>query len=155
MCDLALVGGTIHADPTAAPIADGVVLIQAGKISAVGSSAGSRAPVKLPPTVPTLDCAGGAITAGFWNSHMHFFERKWADVAAIPAAELGRQLQGMLTRYGFTSVFDLSSLWENTRRLRGRITFRGSAGTANSLHRGRAWFHRARFRRTRSSTSWA
>jgi imidazolonepropionase-like amidohydrolase len=27
----------------------------------------------------------------------------------------------MLTRYGFTSVFDLSSAWENTRRLRDRI----------------------------------
>lgn len=27
----------------------------------------------------------------------------------------------MLTRYGFTSVFDLGSVWENTRRLRDRI----------------------------------
>ena len=27
----------------------------------------------------------------------------------------------MFTRYGFTGVFDLSSQWENTRRLRGRI----------------------------------
>jgi imidazolonepropionase-like amidohydrolase len=79
--------------------------------------------VQIPPTVPSLDCAGRTITAGFWNSHVHFFERKWAKAATIPAAELGRQLQDMLTRYGFTSVFDLSSSWANTRRLRDRIDF--------------------------------
>jgi imidazolonepropionase-like amidohydrolase len=52
---------------------------------------------------------------------VHFFERKWANAAAIPAPELSRQLQDMLTRYGFTSVFDIGSMWENTRRLRDRI----------------------------------
>jgi hypothetical protein len=58
-----------------------------------------------------LDCSGLTITAGFWNSHVHFFERKWANAATIPAPELTRQLQEMLTRYGFTSVFDLGSMW--------------------------------------------
>jgi len=114
---LALVGGTIYASPTDETIRDGVVLIQGGKIAAVGS----RAQVKIPRTAQTLDCSGLTITAGFWNSHVHFFERKWANAAAIPAPELGRQLQDMLTRYGFTSVFDLGSMWENTRRLRDRI----------------------------------
>jgi len=114
---LALVGGTIYASPTDEPIRDGVVLIQGGKIAAVGS----RAQVKIPRTAQTLDCSGLTITAGFWNSHVHFFERKWANAATIPAPELGRQLQDMLTRYGFTSVFDLGSMWENTRRLRDRI----------------------------------
>jgi imidazolonepropionase-like amidohydrolase len=52
---------------------------------------------------------------------VHVFERKWANAAAIPVPELSRQLQDMLTRYGFTSVFDLSSMWKNTRRLRDRI----------------------------------
>jgi imidazolonepropionase-like amidohydrolase len=68
-----------------------------------------------------LDCSGQAITAGFWNSHVHFFERKWANVAAIPAPELARQFQDMLTRYGFTSVFDIGSMWDTTRLLRDRI----------------------------------
>ena len=115
--DLALVGGTVFVSPTEEPIRDGVVLIQGGKIAA----AGSRASVQVPGAVQSLDCSGRAITAGFWNSHVHFFERKWANVAAIPAPELNRQLQDMLTRFGFTSVFDLSSPWENTRRLRDRI----------------------------------
>jgi imidazolonepropionase-like amidohydrolase len=113
----ALVGGTIYARPTAEPIRDGVVLIQGGKIVAVGS----RALLKGLQTVQSLDCTGLTITAGFWNSHVHFFERKWANAATIPAPELSRQLQDMLTRYGFTSVFDIGSMWENTRRLRDRI----------------------------------
>jgi imidazolonepropionase-like amidohydrolase len=120
--DLALVGGTIYAGPAAEAIRDGVVLIQGGRIAAVGSrSSSSQTLVQLPATVRTLDCSGRTIAAGFWNSHVHFFERKWANAAAIPAPELSRQLQDMLTRYGFTSVFDLSSPWENTRRLRDRI----------------------------------
>ena len=110
-------GGTIYANPTEEPIRDGVVLIAGGEIAEVGG----RGFVKLPETVQSLDCSRFTITAGFWNSHVHFFERKWANVAAISASELGRQLQDMLTRYGFTSVFDLSSVWDNTRRLRDRI----------------------------------
>src|SRR5207245_5018402 len=59
--------------------------------------------------------------AGFWNSHVHFFERKWSAASSIPAPELARQLQEMLTRYGFTSVYDTGSAWDNTRRLRDRV----------------------------------
>jgi imidazolonepropionase-like amidohydrolase len=114
---LALVGGTIYVGPTEEPISDGVVLIQSGKIAAVGS----RSRVTVPQNAQRLDCSGFTITAGFSNSHVHFFERKWANATTIPAPELGRQLQDMLTRYGFTSAFDLSSPWENTRRIRDRI----------------------------------
>jgi imidazolonepropionase-like amidohydrolase len=114
---LALVGATIYVSPAEEPIRDGVVLIHGTRIAAVGS----RSIVKVPPTARVLNCSGFTITAGFWNSHVHFFERKWANAATTPAPELGRQLQDMLTRYGFTSVFDLGSMWENTRRLRDRI----------------------------------
>lgn len=113
----ALVGATIHVSPSEAPIRDGVVLIQGEKIVAVDA----RAQMQFPETAHVLDCFGLTITAGLWNSHVHFFERKWADVATIPAPELTRQLQDMLTGYGFTSVFDIGSSWENTRRLRDRI----------------------------------
>jgi imidazolonepropionase-like amidohydrolase len=114
---LALVGAAIYVSPTAKPIQNGVVLIRSGKISGVGS----RVALQVPATFQTLDCSGGTITAGFWNSHVHFFERKWINAATIPAAELTRQLRDMVTRYGFTDVFDLGSPWENTRRIRERI----------------------------------
>jgi imidazolonepropionase-like amidohydrolase len=114
---MALVGGTLYVGPAEAPIHNGVVLINDGKIAAVGA----RGQVKVPPNAQVIDCSGRTVTAGFWNSHVHFMERKWADVATIPASELSQQLEDMLTRYGFTAAFDLSSPWENTRRLRDRI----------------------------------
>ena len=114
---LALLGGTIIADPAAAPLRDGVVLIRDGTIVGVGT----RGAVQVPNGAETIDCTGLTITAGFWNSHVHFTERKWANAARIDARELASQLQAMLTRYGFTSVFDTGSMWENTRRIRDRI----------------------------------
>ena len=114
---LALAGARVYVSPTEEPIRDGIVLIHGDKIAGVGG----RSVVQVPRTARVLDCCGRTITAGFWNSHVHFFERKWANVTAIPAPELARQLEDMLTRFGFTSVFDLSSIWENTRSLRDRI----------------------------------
>ena len=81
---LALVGATIYVDPTEEPIRDGVVLIKDGKIA----SAGSKRLLQVPESAQLLDCFGFTITAGFWNSHVHFFERKWANAAAILASEL-------------------------------------------------------------------
>ena len=110
-------GATIHPGPAQPPIHDGVVLIEGRTILAVDR----RARVRIPRAVRRLDCSGLTLTAGFWNSHVHLFERKWSDAAALPAHELGTQLLESFTRYGFTSVFDLGSAWENTRILRDRI----------------------------------
>ena len=117
MSYLALVGGTVHTGPVDDPIRDATVLIQDATIVAVGG--GAQVPV--PEAARTLDCSGHTITAGFWNSHVHFFEQKWADAATIPASELAQQLQDMFLRHGFTSVFDISSQWQNTRHIRDRI----------------------------------
>jgi imidazolonepropionase-like amidohydrolase len=114
---LALVGGTIYPSPNQDPIRDGIVVVEDGRIAAVGR----RGAVRVPQGARTLDCAGLTIAAGFWNSHVHFLQRKWADADTIPAAELAQQLQAMLTRYGFTSVFDTWSAWRNTRRIRERV----------------------------------
>jgi len=114
---LALVGGTVYPAPGGPSISDGVVLVRDGTIVAVGSADA----VEIPPGASTLDCSGGAVVAGFWNSHVHLFERKWANASALPAAEIERQVEAMLTRHGFTSVFDTGSMWENTRALRDRI----------------------------------
>lgn len=114
---LALVGGTIYTDPAADPIPNGVVLIEGGRIATVGP----RSAFQLRACTAQLECTGGAVTAGFWNSHVHFFERKWANAAEMPAADLAGQLRAMLTRYGFTNVFDTGSEWRNTRAIRDRI----------------------------------
>lgn len=113
----ALVGGTVYVSPTEPAIKDGIILIRSGTIAAVGR----RGSVQLPADIQKLNRSGLIITAGFWNSHVHFVQRKWANVEAIPAAELSDQMADMITRWGFTSVFDIGSAWENTRRLRDRI----------------------------------
>src|ERR1700679_3731578 len=74
---LVLIGGTILPFPDATPIPNGVVVIESGKITAFG-----RSGAVIPPSnAATLDCRGDTIVAGFWNCHVHFTERKWADVA--------------------------------------------------------------------------
>ena len=115
--DLVLTGGKIYTDPATDPIENGVVVVRGGKIAEVAR----QGSVDVPEGATTVDCSGLTVAAGFWNSHVHFMERKWADAANIPADELSSQLHVMLTRYGFTSVFDTGSPWENTRRIRERI----------------------------------
>jgi imidazolonepropionase-like amidohydrolase len=114
---LALVGGIIYTSPDEDPIVDGVVVIDGAKIRAVGP----RSQVLVPADTRRIDCTGKFVTAGFWNCHVHLFERKWTNAAGIPAAELSRQLTETFLRFGFTTVFDLSSSWENTKVLRERV----------------------------------
>lgn len=121
---LAFVGATVYPTPYANPISNGVVVVCGRKITAVSTKPAAQ----IPPSAREVDCPGLTITAGLWNSHVHFFERKWADAANLPADELSWQLQDAFTRYGFTSVFDLSSLWGNTQSLRARIDSRELSG---------------------------
>jgi imidazolonepropionase-like amidohydrolase len=114
--ELALTGATLYLNPQAQAQHDVTIVTRGGKVAEIGS----RATVNVPESARILDCSGCVVTAGFWNSHVHFHERKWANAGSIPADELSRQV-AELTRYGFTSLFDLSSSWENTRRLRDRI----------------------------------
>jgi predicted amidohydrolase YtcJ len=85
---LALVGGTVYISPTQEPTRDAVVLVNDGKIVAVGT----RAQVNIPQGAQIMDCSGRTVTAGFWNSHVHFLENKWADAEKFPVSELGQQL---------------------------------------------------------------
>jgi cytosine/adenosine deaminase-related metal-dependent hydrolase len=83
------------------PIRNGVVLIEGEKIAAVSP----KQTLSIPKNADRIDCSGLGVTAGYWNSHVHFFEREWANAAEIPPPELSRRFEEMLTRFGFTSVF--------------------------------------------------
>jgi imidazolonepropionase-like amidohydrolase len=110
---IALQGGRVVAEPYEDPF-PATVLIEDGKIVAVASS------LEIPAEVQIVDCTQCTIVAGFWNAHVHFFERKWKDAAQIPSDELNAQLDDFST-FGFTSVIDLSSAFENTSAIRNRI----------------------------------
>lgn len=115
--DLAFVGARIYPSPIEKPIANGVVLISNGRITAVGR----KGKIKIPRRSRVFDGTGLTLTPGFWNSHVHFIELKWENSASIPASKLSRQLEEMLTKYGFTTVFDTGSAWAETSAIRRRI----------------------------------
>lgn len=114
---MALVGAKVYPSPTDKPINNGVVLIKNGRITAVGE----RGKVRIPRGAKILDCAGLTLTAGFWNSHVHFSELKWQDAARLSSAQMAQHLRDALTAYGFTTVVDTGSLLENTKIVRRRI----------------------------------
>jgi imidazolonepropionase-like amidohydrolase len=108
-------GAKVFRSPDDAPLANATVLIHDGKIAAVGAN------VAVPAGATKLTCADCFVFAGFWNSHVHFTEPKWATAAAESAPVLTRELQEMLTRSGFTTVVDLASDIRSTSALRRRI----------------------------------
>jgi imidazolonepropionase-like amidohydrolase len=113
--DLAIVGAKVYTSPEAHPIANATVVIRGGRIASVGEH------VAVPMGVTRLACERCIVLAGFWNTHVHFMESKWADASHQPAAKLTLQLQQMLTGSGFTTVVDTGSSPEDTVALRRRI----------------------------------
>jgi imidazolonepropionase-like amidohydrolase len=114
---LVLRGGTVYASADAAPLPDAVVVVSGGVISAVGGASD----VQVPPDPRVIDCAGKTVVAGFWNSHVHFTEAVWKSAANGPAAPLTAHMQEMLTRWGFTTVWDLGSDPADALPLRRRV----------------------------------
>ena len=110
-------GGTVYASPDAAAIADAVIVTTAGTITAVGRAAD----VPVPADARVIDCAGKTVVAGFWNSHVHFTEAVWTTAANGPAGPLTAHMQEMLTRWGFTTVWNLGANPANALSLRRRV----------------------------------
>jgi imidazolonepropionase-like amidohydrolase len=117
--DLALVHAKIYPSPTAAPIEDGTILVHDGHIQAVGPTAQVKVPSSKAVTV--LDCRGLVVTAGFWNSHIHILTPGLLNAEKLSAEKISAQLDEMLTRWGFTTVFDIASVLSNTNNIRQRI----------------------------------
>jgi imidazolonepropionase-like amidohydrolase len=114
---LALVGGTVYASPTAVPLGDAIVVVSRGAITAIGN----RSDVHVPQGARVIDCTGKSLTAGFWNSHVHFTEPVWRGAAGAPPDALTKHMQAMLTKWGFTTVWDLGSNPSDTLPLRRRV----------------------------------
>jgi imidazolonepropionase-like amidohydrolase len=114
---LVLRGGSVYASPEATPISDAVIVTSAGVITAVGRAG----EIQIPTDAQVIDCSGKTIVAGFWNSHVHFTEAVWRNAGSAPAAPLTAHMQAMLTRWGFTSVWDVGSNPSDSLPLRRRI----------------------------------
>jgi imidazolonepropionase-like amidohydrolase len=99
------------------PAITGQVVIAGAKIQSVAPASGKRAvaATKAP------QCNAGVVVAGFQNSHVHFTGDEFRDARHQPAEALDIALTRMLTRYGYTTVFDIASDRDNTLALRDRI----------------------------------
>jgi imidazolonepropionase-like amidohydrolase len=115
--DLALIGAKIYPSPTGPPIENGSILVRDGHILAVGPNPA----FKIPRDATVIDCRGLVVTAGFWNSHVHILTPGLLHVRDSRTTELDQQLDMMFNRWGFTTVFDISSVLDNTLALRRRI----------------------------------
>src|SRR5450432_557265 len=115
--DLALTGAKIYPSPSEPAIENGSIVVHDGHIVAVGPSA----TIKVPRDAKVIDCKGLVVTAGFWNSHVHILLPGLLHAEKLSSQQLSSQLQEMLTRWGFTTVFDIASVLNNTTPIRRRI----------------------------------
>jgi len=119
---LVIRGARILVAPDAAPIDRGTVLVRKGRISKLGDN------IAAPSTAREIDGAGRVLTAGFWNSHVHFTEPKWRRVRAKDQHLIEAQLYDMFTSRGFTTVVDTGSDPRRTLQLRHRIEYEAWLG---------------------------
>jgi imidazolonepropionase-like amidohydrolase len=115
--DIALVGAKVYVSPTEPAIEHGSIVLHGGRIVAVGGST----KVKVPPGATIMDGKGLVVTAGFWNSHVHILTPGLIHADKLSPRETTAQLQTMFTQWGFTTVFDIASVLDNTNLIRHRI----------------------------------
>src|ERR1051326_1858547 len=117
--DLVLIHARIYPAPNEPPIEDGMIVVHNGRIVSVGPSAKAKPPHF--PSLTVIDCEGRAVAAGFWNSHVHILTPGLLHAESSPPQKISLQLDHMLTRWGFTTVFDIASVLSNTNNIRRRI----------------------------------
>jgi imidazolonepropionase-like amidohydrolase len=105
----------IYIEPDSQPIEHGTVLARSGVIVAVGQH------IDIPQDTQIIECSNCTVTAGFWNTHVHFTQSKWDNAAYKSAGTLNAQLADFTTSRGFTTVVDLSSDLRQVVSLRRRI----------------------------------
>jgi imidazolonepropionase-like amidohydrolase len=85
---IAIVGGTL-VDGTGSPaIPDSVVLIENGKIAAVGR----ESQIKIPAGAQKIDAHGKTILPGLWDMHAHFEQVEWGPIYLAAGATTVRDV---------------------------------------------------------------
>jgi imidazolonepropionase-like amidohydrolase len=114
---VALVGATIVDGTGAAPVADGVVVVDGDRIVC----AGTRDRCAVPEGAEVVDVAGRFVTPGLVDAHVHFSQTGWLDgrpdgltAEEYPYAETAEALRANPQRWatsylcsGITAVFDV------------------------------------------------
>ncbi len=111
------VGATIFISPDHEPIENGVVIIEGSKIKQVGSAE----QVKIPQDSQIVDVSNQYITAGYWNSHVHY-TGVLQKAAKEDKENLGNLLSDMFLRWGFVGTVDTGSWLKKTLLIKKRIS---------------------------------
>jgi imidazolonepropionase-like amidohydrolase len=98
----AIVGARIVDGTGATPVDNGVIIVRAGRIEAMGPATTVRVPAGL----PREDARGKTIIPGLWDMHVHFEQVEW------PAAQLAA---------GVTTARDVGNEFELATGLRDAI----------------------------------
>jgi imidazolonepropionase-like amidohydrolase len=115
--DLVLIRAKIYLSPAEPPIENGAIVIHDGRILAVRPGE----TIKIASDATIIDCKGLVVTAGFWNSHVHILLPGLLHAEKLSSEQIASQLDAMLTSWGFTTVFDIASVLQNTTLIRKRI----------------------------------
>ncbi|NNK62810.1 MAG: amidohydrolase family protein [Gemmatimonadetes bacterium] len=114
---VALVGGTVIDGTGAAPLVDGVVVVDGDRIVC----AGSRDACAVPDDAEVVDVSGRYVTPGLVDAHVHFSQTGWLDgrpdgltAEEYPYDETAEALEAEPERWaqsylcsGITAVFDV------------------------------------------------
>ena len=73
---LAIVGATLIDGTGAAPVTDSAVVVQNGRIKAVGT----RNKVRIPKHANVIDAKGKFLLPGLWDMHAHFEQVEWGPI---------------------------------------------------------------------------
>jgi hypothetical protein len=114
---LVIEGATVFTSPRTPAIYDGAVLVVDGIIEAVGE-VGS---FLVPPSAARIDGVGLSVLAGFWNSQTRMEEDILVAARVGSAAELQGLVRERYTRFGFTSIVDTGTPWDELSVLVDRI----------------------------------
>jgi imidazolonepropionase-like amidohydrolase len=131
---LALVGATIITGTGAAPIANGVIVVDGSKITAIGP----RATTTVPPDAQVIDAPGKFITPGLVDTNVHLvlmivpeFYAKYED----RLEDVALQSAQVALKYGVTTVRDSWGPLAPLLAVRDRIN-RGEVPGARTLVAG-------------------
>ena len=73
---LAIVGATLIDGTGAAPVPDSAVVVENGRIKAVGP----RSKVRIPKSASVIDAKGKFLLPGLWDMHAHFEQVEWGPI---------------------------------------------------------------------------
>ena len=109
--DLLITNARVYSAPGEPAFENQTLVINSGRISAIRTTGLGDGQIDAR---QTIDAQGMTVSAGLWNSHVHFTSERLAD---DPQAVINN----MLLRYGFTHVVDTGSILPQTLGLRSAI----------------------------------